>query len=88
MSKCVNCTREAAIVWAAPGADEVLYCTKCRPSFTYKAEYARYAGPVPVAEVPAEEPAPKPSKKIAKEEEAPSEAPAEETTAPEEEPTP
>lgn len=87
MSKCVNCTREASIVWAAPGTPEVLYCIKCRPSFTYKAEYVRYAQPVPAAVAPVEEPAPKPSKKTEKEE-APSEAPAEETTAPAEEPTP
>ena len=87
MPTCVNCTNEASIVWAAPGTPEVLYCTQCRPSFTYKEEYVRYAQPVPLVEAPVEEPAPKPSKKTSKGE-TPSEAPAEETTAPAEEPTP
>lgn len=87
MSTCVNCPREASIVWSPPGTPEVLYCIKCRPSFTYKEEYVRYAQPVPVVMAPVEEPAPKTSKKTSKGE-SPSEAPAEETTAPAEEPTP
>ena len=91
MSKCVNCENAAAVIWCPPGEEGMPFCTKHRPSFTFKPDWERYITLLPpVYEDPVDSPVSTEEVTVdSPDTQAPSEAPAEETpkeTAPKKEP--